>query len=116
MSSGWLRRSSPLVATLLLLSSLWQLPHRWQDDDLCAPLPAEAHDESKHVFTTPESAPHEDHCAVCHWTRWLKPLFTAAPTAVSPNGGGATLAPKTADIVRAPGTDRLPPRAPPASA
>ena len=52
MPLAWLRRSSRAVAALVLLVSMWQLPHRGQDDDICAPAQNEAHDESKHVFTT----------------------------------------------------------------
>jgi hypothetical protein len=114
MRSGWLRRSSRIVAALLLLTSLWQLPHRWQDDEVCAPV-AEAHDESKHVFTAPTAAGHAEHCAVCHWTRWVKPVFAATAAGSGVNGSGAALAPQAAGDLRDPASDRLPPRGPPPS-
>jgi len=113
MSSGWLRRSSPLVATLLLLSSLWQLPHRWQDDEVCAPS-AEAHDESKHAYTVPSDQSHQDHCAICHWTRWMKPVFSASPAVTANTGTGDDFVSSSSSLLRDPSTDRLPARAPPA--
>ena len=112
MSSGWLRRSSPLVATLLLVTTLWQLPHRWQDDDVCAPV-AEAHDESKHAYTAPSAQGHQDHCAVCHWTRWMNPVFSAGPAVIADTGSGDDLVPASWFLLRDPSTDRLPARAPP---
>jgi hypothetical protein len=112
MSSGWLRRWARVVAALLLLTSLWQLPHRWQDDELCSPV-AESHDESKHVFTAPAGGGHADHCAVCHWTRWVKPVFAASLAVHAARGAGRDLAPYAADSLRDPASDRLPPRAPP---
>ena len=112
MRSGWLRGSSRLVATLLLMVSVWQMPHRWQDDDVCLPA-AEAHDESKHVYTAPEAGVHEVHCAVCHWTRWLKPAFgSTAPIAPADRRGGDLFA-FAGESVRDPGSDRRPARAPP---
>ena len=69
MALAWLRRSSRAVAAFLLLVSMWQMPHLGQDDDVCAPAQAEAHDESKHVFTTPTAAADQEHCAICHWMR-----------------------------------------------
>jgi hypothetical protein len=113
MRSGWLQRSSRIVAALLLLATMWQMPHRWQDDDACAPV-AESHDESKHVYTTPEAGPHAEHCAVCHWTRLLKPVFGSTAEATTASGGRSDLLPFAAETVRDPASDRLPPRAPPA--
>ena len=113
MRSGWLWRSSRLVATLLLLVSVWQMPHRWQDDEVCLPI-AEAHDESKHVYTVPEAAAHEEHCAVCHWTRWLKPLFGSTAALTTASGGRSDLLTFAGETIRDPASDRLPPRAPPA--
>jgi hypothetical protein len=112
MRSGWLRRSSRLVATLVLLVSVWQMPHRWQDDEVCLPI-AEAHDESKHVYTAPQTAAHEDHCAVCHWTRWLKPVFASSATMANAGSRSGDLLTFAGESVRDPGSDHLPPRAPP---
>ena len=92
---------------------MWQLPHRSQDDDLCAPA-AEAHDESKHIFTAPEAAGHQDHCAICHWTRWMKPVFAAGTAVAIGQDAASDLAPVDACLLRDPSTDRLPARAPPA--
>src|SRR5215203_3866826 len=69
MALAWLRRSSRAVAAVVLLVSMWQMPHLGQDDDICAPAQAEAHDESKHVFTTATAAAGQEHCAICHWVR-----------------------------------------------
>jgi hypothetical protein len=98
---------------LLLLVSVWQMPHRWQDDDVCLPV-AEAHDESKHVYTAPQGAAHDDHCAVCHWTRWLKPVFASTAAATRNPDGRSDLLAFAGETIRDPGSDRLPPRAPPA--
>lgn len=92
---------------------MWQLPHRLQDDELCAPLGTEAHDESKHVFTASAPAGHQDHCAICHWTRWLKPLLAATVASAAGHGAGADFV-AIADVFRRPpATDQIPPRAPP---
>jgi hypothetical protein len=112
MSSSWLRRSSRVVAAILLLAAFCQLPHRSQNDEFCAPTP-EAHDESKHVFTTVAEADHADHCAICHWTRWLKPVFASGSVAPVTCDAGANLAASTEFPRRDPSTDQLPPRAPP---
>jgi hypothetical protein len=70
-----LRRSSRSVALWLLLVSLWGLPHRAEGADACPPRGAEQHDESKHVFSSEAPDEHGEHCAVCHWLRWLKPTL-----------------------------------------
>ena len=114
MSLGWLRRSSRLVAAFLLLTSMWQLPHRSQDDDICAPAGAESHDATKHVFTTPVTAGHEDHCAICHWTRWMKPSIASRIIVARGLVSGSDVILATAAVLRDPSTDRLPARAPPA--
>jgi hypothetical protein len=114
MSLAWLRRSSRAVAAIVLLTSLWQLPHRSQDDEFCLPATAETHDESKHVFTSPTAPAHQDHCAICHWVRWMKPVFAATAMAAANSGPDSELAPLTASLRRDPASDRRPARAPPA--
>jgi hypothetical protein len=114
MSLAWLRRSSRAVAAVILLTSLWQLPHRSQDDEICVPAAAESHDESKHVFTSPSTPAHQDHCAVCHWVRWMKPVFATAVGAAGDSGSDSDLAPLTAPLRRDPASERRPARAPPA--
>ena len=114
MRLAWLRRSSRAVAVFLLLTSLWQLPHRAQDDEICAPGAAEHHDESKHVFTTADALTHPDHCAICHWLRSLNPVFSSgAAVAVPLVPGGRLASAGTRDVADSRG-DRLPARAPPA--
>lgn len=113
MSFRWLRGSSRTVAVILLLASMWQLPHRSQDDEICAPA-AEVHDESRHVVTSPDELAHPDHCAVCHWVRWMKPVFTAGPAIVAHQGAGSDLAPVSPALRRDPASERRPARAPPA--
>lgn len=113
MLLAWLRRSSRMVAAVILLTSLWQLPHRAQDDEICVPAGAENHDESKHVVTAPTSAAHPDHCAVCHWVRWMKPVFTATASTAVPDRPGSLLAANAASFWPDPSDDRLPARAPP---
>ena len=115
MSLGWLRRSSRAVAAIVLLASMWQLPHRLQDDEICAPAAAEAHDESKHVYTAPSHAADQDHCAICHWTRWMKPVFSSAALPRGVDDGGTHFLLSTGDVCRDPSADQLPPRAPPSA-
>lgn len=112
MSLASLRPSSRLVAAGILLASLWQLPHRAQDDRICAPLTAEAHDESKHVFTS-AGADHRDHCAICHWVRSAKPVFSASAWAAIPLDPGSRLTAFAFGDLRDAGADQLPARAPP---
>ncbi|MBA3640193.1 MAG: hypothetical protein M3541_09490 [Acidobacteriota bacterium] len=113
MTLAWLRRSSRAVAALLLLVSMWQLPHRAEDDEICAPGSAEAHDESKHVFTPVGDTAHPDHCAICHWLRSLNPGFSATSSPVAPADAGSRLAARASGARRDPGADCLPARAPP---
>ena len=114
MALAWLRRSSRAVAAIVLLVSMWQMPHRAVDDQICAPGASEAHDESKHVFTGVSETEHQDHCAICHWIRWMKPQMASRPIVARTQGAGSDLAPATAAVLRDPSTDRLPARAPPA--
>lgn len=113
MGLAWLRRSSRAVAAVILLASLWQLPHQVQDDEICAPAAAEAHDESKHVFTAAGATQHEDHCAICHWLRAMNPAFGGGPAAAVPDDSGRRFATCTSGTLRDCRADRLPARAPP---
>jgi mono/diheme cytochrome c family protein len=115
MGLAWLRRSSRAVAAVILLASLWQLPHQVQDDDICTPAAAEAHDESKHVFTAAGATAHPDHCAICHWLRAMNPAFAGGPATVVPDESGSRLAALTSGTLRDPRANRLPARAPPSS-
>lgn len=72
-----LRGSARAVAAVLLLVSLWSLPHRSQPD-ICVPAGLEEHDESKHVYTAGSGPADDEHCVVCHWMRSLKPAFSAS--------------------------------------
>jgi hypothetical protein len=112
MSLARLRRSARLVAALLLLVSAVGLPHRSLDDAICSPPGAEAHDESKHVFTASAPAGHPDHCAICHWTRWLNPVLSSRVASRGPDTG-VELASLATLSLRDSATDRLPARAPP---
>ncbi|HVL69922.1 MAG TPA: hypothetical protein VM364_21870 [Vicinamibacterales bacterium] len=109
-----LRGSSRAIAACLLLVSMWGLPHRWQDDDACAPLTAGEHDESKHVFAAPTPPAGDEHCAVCHWLRSLKPELTGPGTPAVQQAVGRRLLALAELDRRDPATDRLPARAPPA--
>jgi hypothetical protein len=105
-----LRRSCRVLG-LLLLASFWGLPHG-AGDDLCAPNPLEAHDESKHVMGAPDGAdPH--HCAVCHSIRTSRRPFTCVAHLRSPLTRGALIHASEAIARRAPALDKLPARAPP---
>jgi hypothetical protein len=113
MALAWLRRSSRAVAAVVLLVSMWQMPHLGQDDDICAPAQAEAHDESKHVFTTPTAAADQEHCAICHWVRSMNlGLGMRELTAVPVESDSRFLA-LVSHSLRDPGTNRIPARAPP---
>lgn len=112
MSLGRLRRSTRLVAAILLLASPWQLLHRSADDQVCL-ASSEAHDESKHVFTPDMGGGHAEHCAICHWTRWLKPGLSVRAAAIRIDSGGDDLIPASAFAHRDPSIENLPPRAPP---
>ena len=113
MALAWLRRSSRAVAAVVLLVSMWQMPHLGQDDDICAPAQTEAHDESKHVFTTPTAAAAQEHCAICHWVRSMNlGLGMRELTAVPVESDSRFLA-LVSHSLRDPGTNRIPARAPP---
>ena len=113
MVLAWLRRSSRAVAAVILLVSMWQLPHRAEDDEICAPAPAEAHDESKHVFTTVGGSDHQQHCAVCHWLRSIKPASGARALTAIPAQSDSRFCALVSRSLRDPGANRVPARAPP---
>jgi len=113
MSLERIRRSSRVVAAILLLASMLQFPHPSFDDEACSPSAAERHDESKHVFTPVTPASHPDHCAICHWTRWMNPAFSPGPSVIVGVNSRSELATLDAAVLRNPSTDLLPPRAPP---
>jgi hypothetical protein len=114
MRSGWIRRWSRAIAAVLLLTSMLQFPHRSQDDEICSPADAVSHDASKHVFTAPTPVPQPVHCAICHWTRWVKPVFSSGPAVTLGLDLASDLAAGTAGLLRDVSADRLPPRGPPA--
>ena len=113
MALAWLRRSSRAVAALVLLVSMWQLPHRAVDDEICAPGGSEAHDESKHVFTGVSETDHPDHCAVCHWLRSIDPGHGQRSLTAVPLATDTRFFALVSGSLRAPDSSRLPARAPP---
>jgi hypothetical protein len=113
MSLERIRRSSRVVAAILLLTSMLQFPHPSLDDEACSPSAAERHDESKHVFTSVTPTSHPDHCAICHWTRWMNPAFSSGPSVIVGVNSRSELATLDAGVLRDRSTDLLPPRAPP---
>jgi hypothetical protein len=114
MSLAWIRRSSRAIAVVLLLTSMLQFPHPSLDDELCSTPGTESHDASKHVFTADRPTAEPGHCAICHWTRWMNPVFTPGPVIVLDLGSRTDLSAARAATLRDPSTDQLPPRAPPA--
>lgn len=114
MSLARVRRSARFVAAWLLVVSVCGLPHRSQSDDACVSVGVEAHNESDHAFTPVTPFEHEQHCAVCHWLRWMKPAFSASPVAAARQEPGTRLVVPEALSLRDPGADHLPARAPPA--
>lgn len=108
-----LRRGARTVSAVLVVLSLWSLPHRSQPD-ICLPAGLEEHDESKHVYTAASQAAHEDHCAVCHWMRSLKPAFTSSPYAAATSDSSSAVTLQARRSQRPSALRQLPPRAPPA--
>lgn len=113
MSLSRLRRSSRFVAALLLIVSSFGLPHRSNTDDNCLPFGVEEHDESNHVFKAVTTTAHPEHCAICHWTRWLKPDLSTRTIASPVCDAGSELAAITWRPLRNPSSPHLPSRAPP---
>ena len=114
MSLGWIRPLSRVIAAILLVTTMLQLPHPSLDDEACSPTAAEEHDETKHVFTSVSQTSDQDHCAICHWLRWMKPVFSPGPSVIVDLNARTDLAAGTVSGLRVPSHDRLPPRAPPA--
>jgi hypothetical protein len=112
VSSAWLRRSSRLIAALLLTISVWGLGHKPFAQDLCLPDGAEQHDASKHAFTAEVDLEHE-HCAICHWHRFLRPTFGQTSLDVPSLRPCAEIAGITGAATRSGVTGLLAARAPP---
>ena len=106
---------SRVVAVILLLVSVWGLPHRPLDDDACLPVTEGEHDASKHVFAPLTGVEADEHCAVCHWMRGLKPTFASVARVSAPLLDSTAFAASTTVPTRAPAGAHLPPRAPPAA-
>jgi hypothetical protein len=114
MTLSSIRRWSRLIAVCLLLAG-GRLPHAAADDPACLPgaaqLPGD-HDETKHGLRAP-AADHEEHCAVCHWTRSLRAPRTEIRVASAPVHAASLLARPAVDSRLHPSLPNLPPRAPP---
>ena len=115
MALAWLRRSARAVAAIVLLVSMWQMPHRAVDDEICAPGAAEAHDESKHVFTSVSDSGHQDHCAICHWLRSIDPGQGLRGLTVVPLATDSRFLALVSGSLRDSASSRIPARAPPSS-
>lgn len=114
MSLALLRGSARRLAALLVLISLWSLPHVVQADDVCRSTGVEEHDESKHVFHGSDSSTaHPEHCAICHWMRSLQPGFALRATALADPGTGSPLVPVSPAAQGNGARNRIPSRAPP---
>ena len=107
-----LRGSARTVSAILVVLSLWSLPHRSQPD-ICVPAAFEPHNESSHVFTAVSAHAADEHCVVCHWMRSLKDASAGVSYAgATPVAGSA--APNSASTrIVAITLDHLPARAPP---
>lgn len=114
MSLAVLRGSARRLAAVLVLISLWSLPHVVQADDVCRPAGVEEHDESKHVFHGSDSSTaHPEHCAICHWMRSLQPDFALRSTGLADPGAGATVVAVSPAAQGNSAKNRIPSRAPP---
>ena len=100
------------VAAVLVVLSLWSLPHL-SLPDICVPEGAEHHDETKHVFTAAPEASHTEHCAICHWMRTLKPTFEDGQRSAVTLDAGAPVIVVTSRVRRDDVRVHLPARAPP---
>jgi hypothetical protein len=109
-----LRGSARTVSAVLVLLSLWSLPHRSQPD-ICLPAGFEEHDESKHVYTAASQTAHEEHCVICHWMRSLKPAFTSRAHTGATNDSSVAIWVQARGSRRPSAISQLPPRAPPAA-
>ena len=109
-----LRGSAKTVSAVLVLLSLWSLPHLSRPD-ICVPAGLEHHDESKHVFTAASQGPHQEHCAVCHWMRSLRPTLAADPYTSTGDESGAAIVALATPSRRSSALTPLPPRGPPAA-
>ena len=107
-----LRGSARTVSAVLVVLSLWSLPHRSQPD-ICVPATLEPHDASSHVFTAASAHAAEEHCVVCHWMRSLKDAFAGTVYAGAiPMASPAAPNPASTRLVAC-APDHLPARAPP---
>lgn len=108
-----LRGSARTVSAVLVVLSLWTLPHSSQPD-ICLPAGTEEHDASRHVYTAGSKAADDEHCAVCHWMRSLKPAFTSRPLGAADNSRSVAVLVQAGRGSFRSAVDHLSPRAPPA--
>jgi hypothetical protein len=111
-----MRRWCRVVAVVLLLATARGLPHLDRDDPACigGVWLLSGHDESQHAIGASAAPVPEDHCAICHWTRSLRPPLASVAVLVA--RAPLTLvdrAPAVAPLT--PVLENLPARAPPAT-
>jgi hypothetical protein len=114
MTLAAMRRWSRLIAAVLLLAA-GRLPHLAVDDVACLPGTLQSfgqHDETQHALRA-GSTDHDNHCAVCHWTRSLRSPRTDFAVAAAHVDPLSLLYGAASDRTLAPVFRSLPARAPP---
>jgi hypothetical protein len=112
-----LKRWSRVVAFVLLLASVRPV-HTASDDEACSPWPEALSTESGTAFLAGENGPsgvgHQEHCAVCHWTRLLRSPLTQTGVTIAGAAATSPLEGTGPGSYVGPTHDHLPARAPPA--
>jgi hypothetical protein len=109
---GWSRA----IAVLLVCAALPGLSHLAEDDAACLSA-FEAftpHDHGRHAFRSGEP-PHQDHCAICHWSRSLRTPRSVATAWAGPVRISDPVAPAADSPHLPPALEHTPARAPPAA-
>jgi hypothetical protein len=109
-----MRAWSRAVAVLLVCAVLPGLSHLAEDDAACLSA-FEAftpHDHSRHAFRSGEPS-HQDHCAICHWSRSLRMPRSVASAWAAPVPVSYAIFPGADTAHLSPVLEQAPARAPP---
>ena len=111
-----MRQWSRVVAVILLIAAARGLPHFAQDDPGCGPGSLQVSDPADapgHAIGEAQRLDHQNHCALCHWSRSLRSPLTSLSLWIADVPPPILVARRPASAPVAVVVPELPARAPP---